>query len=352
MKRRERIRPAALSDDVLTAATKAAHLRLSEMACNTNLEDECINMLSIAQQLTSGVKIDVRSEFEHQLAMNTRIAQWIEAKATARTSVTIGQLASHLKIRKEFVPQHIEALYRCYGHNDDERFTQLWIFVEDDRVPAWLQTFLSPPIIHRLRNKYRNRDCLDQLSRSTMRIKLHALPEFKSALQKVWEHGQNAIVRALYTTDFIDNTDGLNYPINIAPPVVSGQMRATFGQVRPGYTDEPSGVHWTLGYAELSYTQLDRLDLKESKKIKVEAAGAQRKVKQSKYTPQEIEDAQVKIQKLIDWMIVSEYALSGITFSMNTAGVFRPVLIFAGKSGIGETISVRLPFPGLRVKRA
>lgn len=309
-------------------------------------------MLSLTQQLTSSVKIDVRAEFEHQLAMSTRIAQWIEAKAAARTSVTIGQLASHLKIRKEFVPLHIETLYRCYGHNDDDRFTQLWIFVEDDRVPAWLQTFLSPPIIHRLRNKYRNRDSLDQLSRATLRVKLHALPEFESSLQKVWEHGQNAIVRALYTTDFIGNTDGLNYPITIMPPVVSGQMRATFGQTRPGYTDEPSGVHWMLGYAELSYIQQDRLDLKVSKQIKVEYAGRQRKVKQTNYTPQQIEDAQVKIQKLIDWMLVSEYALSGITFSMNTAGVFRPVLIFAGKSGIGETISVRLPYPGLRVKRA
>lgn len=297
-------------------------------------------------QMTSGVIVDVRAAFEKQMAMNTRIALWIELKSSNKTSVTIGQLASHLKIRKEFVPDLVESLYRTYGTDADERFNQLWIFVDNEQVPAWLQTFLSPPVIRRIRIKARNRDGLDQLERATLRLNLHAVPNFDALLKRVWEHGRDAITRTLYTTEFIGNTEGLNLAIDITRTSTNGN----FGEVRPSYMDAVSGIQWHLTYATLSYHRQDKLDFTQPKKVKLDLAGPQKKVKSTRYTPKLLEEAKTKIEKLVAWMLVMDYTLYQTTMSMDGQSNIRPVLVFAGKSGMGETIRVTLPYLGLRVR--
>ena len=123
----------------------------------------------LTQQLTSGVNVDVRAVFQEQLAVFRRIEQWIELKSATKTFVTIGQLASHLKVRKEVAILLVEGLYSTYGlslHNG--HFSKLWIFVKNGKVPTWLQAFLSPPTIRHILIISRQHNDLDIMARAVM----------------------------------------------------------------------------------------------------------------------------------------------------------------------------------------
>lgn len=345
MMRQRRPRPEALSDDVLTAATKASHARLAGMACATNLNNENPDMQSFLNlQLNSGVKVDVREAFEKQMALAVRASKWIHDKSVDQKFVTIGQLASFLKVKKECVPDIIKTIYPANVTGNEDKLIQLFIFVANNQIPQWLRPLISKTMVYRILRRAQALDNNTIMGNLEFKAQLYALPDFKENLVRVWEHGRNSIARALYTMEF---TQSCNFDVPVEAPWMNNPV-GSMSNIRPGFRDETTGIEWILDYASTSFTQLDKLNFNPE-----EPPILNMSVTKGRHTTEQVPDADlskalVKVQGLVNWMQITNYTLRNITFAMNAQHEFRSMLVFVGNSGMGEKISVILPYKNLR----
>jgi hypothetical protein len=297
-------------------------------------------------QMYSGVNVDVRETVEKQVALAARALQWLRGKAMDGEHVTISQLASYLKVKKAVVPGVIETLVGSRDNynasSGDETVICLYVFVANNQIPDWLRPLLSTTDTYRLLNRARNVDGPTIMFSREFRKQLLASPDFVSNLTRVWEHGRNAIVRSLYTVGFIENPD-FQHPV-----VMDWFGNPNGGNSGPGKQYE-DGLSWSLDFARGSYRMIDKLDFDKATVIEL---GKPLRLQKLTLSDEECAKALAKTQSLIDWMAITEYKLTNASYSMSSVSA-RAMLTFRGKSGMGETVTVRLPWDNLtfRIKR-
>lgn len=343
--RQRRPRPESLNDDVLTAATIAGHNRL---AGNTNLNNETTTMPSFFEsQMNSCVKVDVREALDKQIALANRASKWINDKAVDQTFVSVGQLASFLKIKKERVPAVIKTIYPPHLHGNEGQLIKLYIFVANNQIPQWLRPLISSVTMHRLLMRASNLDGNSIMEHVEFKTQLRALPDFKEKLVRVWEHARNSICRSLYTVDFITQCD-LDTPVD---GIWMDHPEMQCSNIRPGNRYD-TGVEWTLDYAACSYRQLDKISFDPENPPKLIASHAKGLRETARYTDEELKKACLKTQSLVNWMMITNFALRNVSFTLKDGENYYPTLVFVGNSGMGEKISVTLPYKGMRFKIA
>lgn len=297
-------------------------------------------------QLYSGVNVDVRETVEKKVALAARALHWIRGKAMEGEHITISQLASYLKVKKAVVPEVIETLVgsrdNYNARTEEETVICLYVFVANNQIPDWLRPLLSTTDAYRLLNRARNVDGPTIMFTREFRKQLLASPDFVPNLTRVWEHGRNSIVRSLYTVGFIENPD-FQHSV-----VMDWFGNPSGGNSGPGKQYE-DGLSWSLDYARGSFRMIDKLDFEETVSIEL---GKPLRLQKLKLSDEECAKALAKTQSLIDWMAITKYQLTNASYSMSSVSA-RAMLTFRGNSGMGETVTVRLPWDNLtfRIKR-
>ena len=336
--RQRRPRSTHLSDDVLTAATEAGHARLNEMN-KTELVTEMTNL--VLAQLTSPVTVDLRESLTAQVALAERAYKWIRGKAIDTTFVSQGQLASFLKVKKTVVPGIVKTMMGAH-HGNDEVVNCLYVFVEKNQVPQWLRELLRHIDICRLLQRARTGDHPSVMYRSEFQTQLRAMPDFRENLIKVWTHGRNSIVRALYTVGLIETPD---FQHNVEMEWMSRPAGSPYpggGNVTPGASYD-NGIQWSLSYGQVSYAQVDKLNFDPHHAVQLEYREP-KKGERNKPTPEQVAERTQLAQSLVNWMATMNYQLLHCIMSFSGDSDKQALLVFAGKSGMGEKVTVRLPW--------
>lgn len=336
--RQRRPRPTYLSDDVLTAAAEAGHARLQTRINQTEQVTEMTSTL--IEQMVSPVTVDLRESLTKQINLAERAYKWIRGKSIDGTFVSQGQLASFLKVKKGEVPGIVKTMIGP-RHGHEETLGDLYIFVEKNQVPQWLRELLSHIDVCRLLQRARMTDRPSIMYRVEFQHQLREMPDFSENLIKVWEHGRNSIVRALYTVGLIDEPDfqqSVKMDWMMLPNTSSGYGGNTF----PGKVYE-NDIQWTLDYGRVSYAQIDKLNFDPHHAVQLEYREPKKHLRH-KPTPQEVIVRLNDTQSLVNWMATMNYQLLRCSVSFGGDQIQRGLLTFAGKSGMGETVTVRLPW--------
>lgn len=285
-------------------------------------------------------EIDVRAEVNNLVNLNARASKWIFSKAMDREFVKIGQLASHLKVKKDVAIQVVSDMVNIYS-DLDRKPIELFIFIDNGQVPQWLRECCGQTYIYKMLS-YARTNATSLTYRKTFEKTLFKLPNFKEKLIEVWKNCEAAVVQRLHQVGYIDSNDvTIGYESIVW---LNNNFPSIGGKVQPGNGYE-NGCRFHLDYARVSYEKIESMDFYPFQSVKVIA----RKSRNTKVAlPQEVIGAAVeKANLFIALMAGSGYQLYRTSFSLDGNGDSRTVLVFAGKSGMGETIDVRLPVPNV-----
>ena len=339
--RQRRPRSTHLSDNVLTAAAEAGHARLQARINEITKTEQVTEMTNtLIEQMISPVTVDLRESITTQVALAERAYKWIRGKSIDGKFVTQGQLASFLKVKKAVVPGIVKTMIG-YVHGNDEIVSDLYIFVEKNQVPQWLREMLRHIDVCRLLHRARMGDHTPVMYRQEFQYQLRAMPDFRENLIKVWTHGRNSIVRALYTVGLIDAPD---FQLNVD----MDWMSMSNGSPLHGGNQTPSGfyengIYWALNYGCVSYAQIDKLNFDPHHAAILEYREPKKHLR-TKPTPEEVAERTQLAQSLVNWMATMNYQLLHCNMTFSGDHDKRCMLSFAGKSGMGEKITVRLPW--------
>jgi hypothetical protein len=339
--RQRRPRSTHLSDNVLTAAAEAGHARLQTRINEITKTEQVTEMTNtLIEQMISPVSVDLRESVTTQVALAERAYKWIRGKSIDGTFVTQGQLASFLKVKKAVVPGVVKTMIGSH-YGNEEAVTDLYVFVEKNQVPAWLRELLRHIDVCRLLQRARMGNQPSVMYRLEFQSQLRAMPDFRENLIKVWTHGRNSIVRALYTVGLIHTPD---FQQNVDMDWMANPNLGLHigGNSFPG-EDYGNGVYWSLDYGRVSYTQLDKLNFDPHHTAILEYREP-KKGARNKPTEEQVAERLQLAQSLVNWMAAMNYQLYHRTMSFSGDGEQRTMLSFAGKSGMGEKVTVRLPW--------
>lgn len=299
------------------------------------------------------VKVDVFSEVEEIVTQNHRALAWITNKSFEERPVSIGQLASYLKLKKE---QAIDVVKRIIDNRaklsgDDRTLIVLWVFVENGQMPKWLRALLTPTDVARVLNAAKNRAAPSVGYMLEYRRLLHLQPNFREQLTTVWTDMRDATFKTLHKAGLI-NADILVKETE--QPVTADWMDReapiwgnNYSNYSYSYTSE--GTNVLMEYARSSKAQLNSLNFDRTQYAKIRCKEQPRNAIGNLPTPGEAEGRRLVVQDMIRHMASHGYQLHRLATRISQNFEFKHMvhrnsLVFLGDSGLGEVVYITLPW--------